>query len=343
VSQTDQLNALGTGTARERRSRLADRGFRTSTLVIGVGLIVLLAFLLVKLTVGAWPTFQRWGFGFFTGTTWNPVSGREVYGALPFIFGTLVTSLIAIVLAVPVAVGLALLLNQVPMRIANPLAVFVDILAAIPSIVYGLWALFVLKPVLDSTVEPFLTATLGKVPVIGALFQGKPQGPDLLTAGVVLAVMIVPIVTAVTREVVAVVPRDLREASLALGSTRYESVKLAVLPYARPGIVGATMIGLGRALGETIAVALVVGNTPKIGWSVLGPAATIPSKIASSIREASGVGPTRSALLALAVTLMIVSFLLALLSRLFVRKTAMLVAGPTAEAAATEPALRISG
>jgi phosphate transport system permease protein len=340
----DELAGLGAGAARARRSRFIDRGFRASTLVLGLGLIALLALLLFKLSLGAWPTFQRFGFGFFVGTEWNPVHGREVFGALPFIFGTVVTSFIAVSLAVPISVGLALFLNQVRGALANPLAVFIDILAAIPSIVYGLWGLFVLQPIFDRTVEPFLAATLGKIPIVGALFQGKTQGPDLLTAGVILAIMILPIITAVSREVIAVVPRDLREAALALGSTRWESVRMAVLPYARSGIVGATTLGLGRALGETIAVAMVIGNTPHIGWSLLSPAATIPSKIASSFREASSTGLTRSALLALAVTLVIWSFVLALVSRRLVRKTEKLVGEETApDDTAATPVLGMTG
>jgi len=319
---SDALAGLGASEPKARRARFIDRGFRWVTLLIGVGLIALLIYMLVDLTAGGWRTFSRFGFGFFTGTTWNPVRGREQFGALPFIFGTLVTSLLAVLIAVPISVGLALFLNQVRGLLANPLAVFIDILAAIPSIVYGLWGLFVLKPFLDSTVEPFLIATVGKVPVIGVFFRGKAQGPDMLTAGVILAIMIVPIITAVSREVIAVVPRDLREAALALGATRWESVRVAVLPYARNGIVGATMLGLGRALGETIAVTMVIGNVPKIGWSLLQPGATIPSWIASSFREASSVGLHRSALLALAVTLVIWSLILALVSRILVRKTA---------------------
>jgi phosphate transport system permease protein len=329
---SDSTAVLGAGaSARMRRSRLIDRAFRGITLIVGLGLIALLALLLVELTTGAWRTFDAFGLHFFVGTSWNPVSGREAFGALPFIFGSLVTSGVAIVIGVPIAVGLALLLNQVRGSIANPLTVFVDILAAIPSVVYGLWALFVLKPILDSSVEPFLIATLGRVPLIGVLFRGKAQGPDLFTAGVILAIMILPIVTAVSREVIAVVPRDLREAALALGATRYESVRLAVLPYARSGIVGASMLGLGRALGETIAVSLVVGNTPRIGWSLLDPGATIPSWIASSFREATSVGLHRSALLALAVTLVVMAFILALLSRLLVSRTADLASGPSAD------------
>jgi phosphate transport system permease protein len=304
-----------------RRSRLLDRGFSWTTALIAAGLIVLLAYLIVDLMSGSWRTFSRFGLGFFVGREWDPVNGREDFGALPFIFGTMLTSAIAVVLAVPVAVGLALLLNQVRGAIANPLATFVDILAAIPSVVYGLWGLFVLKPVFDTKVEPFLGSTIGKVPVIGTLFKGNANGPDVLTAGVILAIMILPIVTAVTREVLAVVPRDQREAALALGATRWESIRMAVLPYARSGIVGATVLGLGRALGETIAVSMVVGNVPRIGVSLLGPAATIPSWIASSFREATSVGLHRSALLALAVVLVIMAFIMALTSRLLVRRT----------------------
>jgi len=254
---------------------------------------------------------------------------------LPFIFGTLVTSAIAVVLAGPIAVGLALLLNEVRGWIRNPLASFVDLLAAIPSVVYGLWGLFVLKPLFDRTIEPALQATLGKVPVLGAVFRGNVNGPDLFTAGVILAVMILPIVTAVSREVVAVVPRDLREAALAVGATRYEAIRMAVLPYARSGIVGATMLGLGRALGETIAVSMVVGNVPKIGTSVFEAGATIPSWIASSFREATSVGLHRSALLALAVVLVMLAFVLAVASRLLVRRTERLLAGRTVERPAT--------
>jgi phosphate transport system permease protein len=255
----------------------------------------------------------------------------------------MVTSAIAILLALPVAIGLAVLLNETAAGwVRNPLAVFVDLLAAIPSVVYGLWGLFIMKPFFDRTVEPFLSSTLGKIPVVGPLFQGNPNGGDLFTAGVILAIMILPIVTAVTREVVAVVPRELREAALALGATRYETIRMAVLPYARSGIVGASMLGLGRALGETIAVSLVVGNGLGIGASLLKPGYTIPAIIASEFREATSVGVHRSALLALALILVAIALILAALSRLLVGRTERLVGRGTAEAAET-PALQVSG
>src|SRR5919198_5257245 len=272
-----------------RRSRLGDLFFKGVSVAMAVGLIGLLALMLWELSVGGSRAFAKFGIHFITGRNWNPVFGREQFGALPFIFGTLVTAAIAIVLAVPVAVGLALLLNEIPSGwFRNPLAVFVDLLAAIPSVVYGLWGLFIMKPVFDHKVEPFLTSTVGKVPLIGVLFRGtqfcmqvdptnpavcqkfgyNSNGGDLFTAGVILAIMILPIVTAVAREVVAVVPRELREGAMALGATRYETIRMAVLPYARGGIVGATMLGLGGALGETIAVSMVVGNHPNVTASL---------------------------------------------------------------------------
>ncbi len=347
-----------------RRSRVGDHVFKGVSVAMGMGLIGLLALMLWELSVGGSRAFATFGIHFITGRNWNPVFGREQFGALPFIFGTLVTSAIAVVLAVPVAVGLALLLNEIPSGwFRNPLAVFVDLLAAIPSVVYGLWGLFIMKPVFDHRVEPFLTGTIGRVPLIGTLFRGtkfcleadlsnpavchklgyNSNGGDLFTAGVILAIMILPIVTAVTREVVAVVPRDLREGALALGATRYETIRIAVLPYARSGIVGATMLGLGRALGETIAVSLVVGNGLGIGASLFKPGYTIPAIIASEFREATNVGVHRSALLALAVILVAIALILAAMSRLLVRRTQRLVGGGSARAAAEVPALQVSG
>jgi phosphate transport system permease protein len=348
-----------------RRSRVGDSVFKGVSVSVAVGLIALLALLLWVLASGGERAFAKFGLHFLTGRTWNPVFGREKFGALPFVFGTLVTSAVAIVLAVPVAVGLALLLNEIPSGwLRNPLAVFVDLLAAIPSVVYGLWGLFIMKPVFDHTIEPFLTKTVGAIPAIGGLFRGakyclrpdaanpsichqfgyNSNGGDLFTAGVILAVMILPIVTAVTREVIAVVPNDLREGALALGATRYETIRMAVLPYARSGIVGATMLGLGRALGETIAVSMVVGNQPRIGVSLFKAGFTIPAVIASEFREATNVGVHRSALLALAVVLVAIALILAAASRLLVRRTERLVAGgePPIEAA-ERPALQVSG
>jgi phosphate transport system permease protein len=313
--------------APRRRRRFGDRIFSGTSAAFAVGLIALLILMAVILGIQGSRAISHLGIGFLTGRSWAPNFNR--FGALPEIFGTFVTSALALVLAVPVSVGLALLLNESGSGwIRNGLAVFVDLLAAVPSVVYGLWGIFVMAPVFDHTVEPFLTKTIGKVPVIGALFRGNPNGGDIFTAGVILAVMILPIVTAVTREVIAVVPRELREAAKALGATRYETIRMAVLPYARSGIVGASMLGLGRALGETIAVLMVIGNNVTyIGASLFHPGETIPAVIANEFREASSGGLHRSALIALALLLMVIALLMAALSRLVVRRTANIITG----------------
>lgn len=329
------------GAPPRRRPRFGDLVFRTSTVAIGLGLVLVLAGILVVLGAQGEPALRHFGLGFLIGRNWDPV--HESFGALPYVFGTLVTAAIAILLAVPVAVGLAIFLNDTHGWFIHPLAIFVDVLAAIPSVVYGLWGLYVLSPILQNHVEPLLTDTIGRVPLVGRLFQGTPTGGDLFTAGVVLAIMILPIVTAVGREVIAVVPRDLREAAKALGATRYETIRMAVLPYARSGLVGATMLGLGRALGETIAVSMVVGGGRSIGFGLFNAGSTIPSIIASQFLNAQNIGFHRSALLALAVVLVSIALALAAASRLLVGRTAKLVLGPTAEGAAEGPALRVTG
>jgi phosphate transport system permease protein len=305
-----------------RRVRLGDRVFRGSSLVIGACLILLLFIILGVLLKGGADAFRTFGWSLITGRNWNPVAGRQSFGALPFILGTLITSTLAVVMAVPISVGLALLLNEMPSSwLRNPLAVFIDLLAAIPSVVYGLWGFYFLVPIFDKHIEPALANTLGAIPVIGKLFQNEAgSGGNIFVAGVILAIMIVPIVTAVTREVVAIVPHELREGAMALGATRYEVIRMSVLPFARSGIVGATMLGLGRALGETIAVAMVIGNSTKLGLSLFRPGYTIPAVIANEFREAS-TGLHKSALLALALMLVVISLILAALSRLVVGRT----------------------
>jgi phosphate transport system permease protein len=321
---------------------MGDRAFRSVTLALGVGLIAVLGLILGVLANGGASAFGRFGVGFLFGRNWDPV--HESFGALPYVFGTLVTSAIAIVMAVPVAVGLAILLNEPrARRITAPLASFVDVLAAIPSVVYGLWGLAVLSPALEHHVEPVLRSTIGRVPLVGRLFSGTPSGGDLFTAGVILSIMILPIITAISREVIAVVPRDLGEAAKALGATRYETIRIGILPSATPGIVGATMLGLGRALGETIAVSMVVGGGRSVGASLFAAGSTIPSVLASQFLNAQNVGYHRSALLALALVLVTISLGLAALSRLLVRRTARSSVADSVEGAAIPPALEISG
>jgi phosphate transport system permease protein len=321
-----------------RRLRIGDGLLRFITVGIATGLIILLVLMLLVLAQGAAPAFARFGLRFFTSTQWNPV--EDQFGALPFIYGTLVTSAIAILVALPVSVGLALLLNEVRSGwVRNPLAILVDLLAAIPSVIYGLWGIFVMAPALNRYLNPVLAGTLGRIPVIAALFQPTPAVGNMFNAGLILAIMIIPIITAVTREVIAIVPHDLREAALALGATRYESIRMAVLPYARSGIVGATMLGLGRALGETIAVSMLIGNGLGISTSLLAPGYTIPAIIANEFREATAVGYHRSALLALAIVLVAIAFLLAAVSRRLVGRTERMFTGAEA---AEEPALKVA-
>lgn len=313
-------NDLEAEVPHRRRLRFGDALLRGLTVVFSAGLIVLLGLMLWVLADGGWPAFSRLGLSFFTSRDWNPVTDR--FGALPYIYGTLVTSSLAILFALPISIGLALLLNEVRSGwVRNPLAVLVDLLSAIPSVIYGLWGLFVMAPALNKYVDPLLAASLGRIPGLGVLFQPTPAVGNMLNAGVILAVMIIPIITAVTREVIATVPPDLREAALALGATRYESIRMAVLPYARTGIIGATMLGLGRALGETIAVSMVIGNGLGISASLLAPGYTIPAVIANEFREAASTGLHRSALLALAVVLVGIALLLAAASRLLVENT----------------------
>ncbi len=303
-----------------RRLRIGDVILKSGTVLISLGLIALLAAMLWVLAQGGAPAFGKFGLGFFTGRQWDPVTDR--FGALPYIYGTIVTSVLAILFALPVSVGLAVLLNEVRSGwLRNPLTVLVDLLAAIPSVVYGLWGIFVMAPTLNTYLAPFLTDTLGRIPLVGALFMPSPALGNMLNAGVILGIMIIPIITAVTREVIAIVPHDLREAALALGATRFESIRMAVLPYARSGIVGATMLGLGRALGETIAVSMVIGNGLGISSSLLAPGYTIPAVIANEFREATSAGLHRSSLLLLAVILVAIALILAASSRLLVRRT----------------------
>jgi phosphate transport system permease protein len=241
-----------------------------------IGLIV------VELVKQSSLSLRAFGWKFFKSDTWDPVSGD--FGALPFVYGTLVSSAVALVIAVPLAVGLALYLNEMcPRWLRSPLAFTTDLLAAIPSVIYGLWAIFVLAPILRTGVEPWLAKYLGWT----GLFTGPKYGIGMLAAGVILAVMVIPIISSITREVVASVPQAQREAALALGATRWEMIRMAVLRNARAGIFGAVILGLGRALGETMAVTMIIGNRPDIAKSLFAPGYTMASVIANEFSEAT--------------------------------------------------------
>lgn len=259
------------------------------------------------------------GLDFLASSQWNPVAGR--YGALAPVFGTVVTSFVAILLAVPLAFGIALFLTEIaPPWLRRPVSAAIELLAAIPSIIYGMWGLFVFVPFMAEHIEPMLDASLGQLPVIGALFSGPPLGLGVLTAGIVLAVMIVPFIAAVMREVFLAVPTRLKESARALGATPWEVVWHIVLPATRSAVVGGISLGLGRALGETMAVTFVLGNAYDIHASLLMPGTSISSSIANEFNEA--VGNHRSALLALGFLLFVVTFFVLLIARLMLRRLA---------------------
>ncbi|HLL48721.1 MAG TPA: phosphate ABC transporter permease subunit PstC [Longimicrobiaceae bacterium] len=265
------------------RGNLADRVYGYALLAMGMVIPLLLAFLLFRVGASALPALREFGWGFLASSEWNPVEGQ--FGALPFIFGTLASSLLALLIAVPLAVGLAIFLTELaPRWIAAPVAFGTELLAAIPSVVYGLWGIFVLVPWLRSAIQEPLASTLGdSIP----LFRGPAYGVSILSAGVILAIMVIPFISAVSREVLAAVPRVQREGALALGATRWEMTWQVVLPYATPGIIGATILGLGRALGETMAVTMVIGNRPEITASLFSPGYTMASVLANEFAEAS--------------------------------------------------------
>jgi phosphate transport system permease protein len=264
-------------------SRVADGVFRTLMLGCGVSVVVLVGLIVYELITGGKLAWHAFGWRFFLGRDWDPVNDQ--YGALPFVYGTLVSSLLALFIAVPLAVGVAVFVTEMcPRWLKGALAFTTDLLAAIPSVIYGLWAIFVMVPLLRQYVEPWLGRTLGWT----HLFEGAPYGVGMLAAGIILAIMIIPIISSVTREVMTAVPQHQREAVLALGATRWDMVRLAVLRNARAGILGGVILGLGRALGETMAVTMVIGNRPEIARSLFAPGYTMASVIANEFSEATG-------------------------------------------------------
>ncbi len=261
-----------------------DRIYNAVTTAFAVSIPLLLGLIAFEIFTGAWPAFSRFGLGFLTSGDWDV--GRGVFGAAPMIYGTVVSSILALIIATPFALGAAIFLAEfAPSWIRQPLAFLVDLLAAIPSVVYGLWGIFVLLPILRDKVMPFLADTLG----LGGffLFQGPAYGNSMLAAAVILAIMILPYISAVSREVLLAVPRSQREAALALGATKWEMIRDAVIPYARSGIIGGIILGLGRALGETMAVTMLIGNRAEIAGSLFAPGYTLASVIANEFAEAT--------------------------------------------------------
>lgn len=263
------------------RSSPGDRIFRALLTVAAAAIPILLVFLVLELWQGSALARERYGLGFITGSVWDPVA--EQFGAWPLIAGTLLTSALALLIAVPLSLGVAIFLTEfAPMSIRQPVAFVIGLLAAIPSVVYGLWGVFVLIPVLRTSVFPFLRDVLGFLP----FFQGPIYGPSILSASVILAIMVMPYIMSVSREVLLAVPGTQREAALALGATRWEAVRSAVVPYAKSGIAGAVILGLGRALGETMAVTMLIGNRHDISASLFAPGYTMAAVIANEFSEA---------------------------------------------------------
>jgi phosphate transport system permease protein len=268
---------------RTSSGEIPDRVFKSAMTACGLAVLGVLGLIIYELVLRSGLSWHAFGFKFFAASDWDPVN--EHFGALPFIFGTLVSSLLALIMAVPLAVGVAVFTTEMcPKVFRGPLSFFVELLAAIPSVIYGLWAIFVLVPILSQYIQPFLQKTLGWT----HLFDGPPFGYSMLAAGVILAIMIIPIISSITREVLMVVPQHQREAVLALGATRWEMIRIGVLRNARAGIVGGIILGLGRALGETMAVTMVIGNRPEIAKSLFAPGYTMASVLANEFSEATG-------------------------------------------------------
>jgi phosphate transport system permease protein len=265
--------------------RIQDAAFRGTTQVFAIGVLVLLGAVLVSLAAGAAPAFAKFGWRFFISQAWNPVT--ENFGALPAIYGTLVTSFIAMLFAIPIGFGIAVFLTELcPPSLRRPIGTLIELLAAIPSIIYGIWGFFVLAPIMAEYVQPALIGSVGQLPIVGALFSGAPFGLGVLTAGLILAVMVLPFIASVTRDVFLTVPPMLRESAYGVGATTAEVVWRIVLPYTRTGVIGGIMLALGRALGETMAVTFVIGNANRLAPSLLAPGTTISATLANQFAEA---------------------------------------------------------
>jgi len=316
LSRSDSGNSPVSKTtpdANLRKQHRLDMLFRLATRFYAFLVLLLLAGIIVSLLAGSLPALRAFGPGFLTSPQWNPVT--EQFGALVPIVGTLTTSLIALLIGIPVSFGIALFLTELsPIWMRRPLGTAIELLAAIPSIIYGMWGLFVFAPAF-AQLQPWLTATLGAIPLVGILFQGPPMGIGVLTAGIILAIMVIPFIAAVMRDVFEVVPSVLKESAYALGSTTWEVVWNVVLPYTKVGVMGGIMLGLGRALGETMAVTFVIGNAHKLNLSLMMPGNSIASALANEFTEAVG-DLYSSALIELGLILFLITFVVLALSKM---------------------------
>jgi len=302
------------------QARWKDVAFENLTRFFALLVFSILLAVLVTLVIGSELTLKKYGFGFLWSAEWDPV--QEEFGALVPIYGTLVTSLIAMLIGVPVSFGIALFLTELsPPWLRRPLGTAIELLAAIPSIIYGMWGLFVFVPLFQSAVQPLLVDTLGEVPLIGVLFEGPPLGIGMLTAGVILSIMVIPFITAVMRDVFELVPPLLKESAYGLGATTWEVVWRVVLPYTKVGVIGGIMLGLGRALGETMAVTFVIGNAHRLSASLMAPGNSIASALANEFTEAVG-DLYYSALIELGLILFLITTVVLALSKLLLMRLA---------------------
>lgn len=297
-----------------RRQRWQDFVFHKVTLGFALTVLAMLTGIIISLMIGAWPALKEFGLPFFTTVEWDPVNDQ--YGALIAIFGTIATSFIALIIAFPISFGIALVLTEIcPPWLKRPLGTAVELLAGVPSIIYGMWGLFVFAPLFADYAQPFLSQTLGRLPVIGVLFSGPEMGIGILAAGIVLAIMIIPFIASVMRDVFEVVPSVLKESAYAMGCTKWEVARRIVLPYTRIGVVGGVMLGLGRALGETMAVTFVIGNAHTLSASLFAPGNSIASTLANEFAEAESV-LHMSSLFSLGLILFLITFTVLTLAKL---------------------------
>jgi len=302
------------------RLRWRDAAFRALTRAAAMGVLVILGGVILSLLIGALPALWAFGPNFLIQEQWNPVTER--FGALAPIYGTLVTSFIAMLIAVPVGLLIAVFLTEIcPLWLRRPIGTAIELLAGIPSIIYGIWGLFVFAPFLQQTLQPFLIAVFSDIPVLSALFGGPPYGIGVLTAGLILAIMVLPYIASISRDVFDAVPPVLKEAAYGIGCTTWEVVRHVVLPYARVGVIGGIMLGLGRALGETMAVTFVIGNAHRLSASILAPGTTISATIANEFTEAVGDLYT-SALIALGLILFAITFIVLAAARYMLARIA---------------------
>ncbi|TPI69799.1 phosphate ABC transporter permease subunit PstC [Mesorhizobium sp. B2-8-9] len=313
VSEAATSSAMRTREATVRRFAVTDMVFRTATRLSAILVLVLLGGVAISLVAGSWEALSKFGFSFLTTESWNPVT--ENFGALAPIYGTIVTSAIAILIAVPIGIGIAIFLTELcPRPLRRPIGIAVELLAGIPSIIYGIWGLFVFAPFLQTTVQPFIISLFHGIPGLSSLFAGPPYGIGLLTSSLILAIMVLPFITSITKDVFDTVPAVLKESAYGIGCTTWEVTRRVTIPYTRIGIMGGVMLGLGRALGETMAVTFVIGNAHRISASLFAPGTTISATIANEFTEADGNLYT-SSLVSLGLILFIITFIILALAR----------------------------